>query len=91
MRRAYRIVREKFAATAFTGEGAALTGGRWNSPGTHVVYTSATASLAALETLRQRSDDADDLDILALPRLRQLIGQPLLRHPTRPDKAKQRA
>jgi RES domain-containing protein len=51
MRRAYRIVREKFAASAFTGEGAALTGGRWNSPGTHVVYTSATASLAALETL----------------------------------------
>ena len=51
MRLAYRIVREKFAASAFTGEGAALTGGRWNSPGTRVVYTSATASLAALETL----------------------------------------
>jgi RES domain-containing protein len=51
IRQAYRIVREKFAATAFTGEGAALSGGRWNSPGTRVVYTSATASLAALETL----------------------------------------
>jgi RES domain-containing protein len=53
IRQAYRIVREKFAATAFTGEGAALSGGRWNSPGTRVVYTSATASLAALETLVQ--------------------------------------
>jgi RES domain-containing protein len=48
---AYRIVRQKFAATAFTGEGAALAGGRWNSPGTRMVYCSATASLAALETL----------------------------------------
>ena len=50
MKQAYRIVREKFAATAFTGEGAAREGGRWNSPGTRMVYTSASASLAALET-----------------------------------------
>ena len=51
MRQAFRIVREAYTATAFTGEGAALTGGRWNSPGARVVYTSASASLAALETL----------------------------------------
>lgn len=51
MRRAFRIVREARAATAFTGEGAALHGGRWNSPSARVVYTSASASLAALETL----------------------------------------
>ena len=51
MRQAFRIVRESYAATAFTGEGAALYGGRWNSPGARVVYTSASASLAALETL----------------------------------------
>ena len=51
MRLAFRIVREAHAATAFTGEGAALHGGRWNSRGARVVYTSATASLAALETL----------------------------------------
>ena len=51
MRQAWRIVKEKHAATAFTGEGAARTGGRWNSRGARVVYTSATASLAALETL----------------------------------------
>jgi RES domain-containing protein len=51
MRQAFRIVRESYAATAFTGEGAALTGGRWNSPGARAVYTSASASLAALETL----------------------------------------
>lgn len=51
MRQAFRIVREKFAATAFTGEGAARYGGRWNSAGIRLVYTSASASLAALETL----------------------------------------
>ena len=51
MRQAFRIVREAYASTAFTGEGAALMGGRWNSPGARVVYTSATASLAGLETL----------------------------------------
>lgn len=51
MRQAFRIVREKHAATAFTGEGAALMGGRWNSRGNHLVYTSGAASLAALETL----------------------------------------
>jgi RES domain-containing protein len=51
MRQAFRIVRVAYAATAFTGEGSALYGGRWNSPGARVVYVSASASLAALETL----------------------------------------
>jgi len=48
---AWRIVKEKYAATAFSGEGAARTGGRWNSRGKRAVYTSSTKSLAALETL----------------------------------------
>jgi RES domain-containing protein len=51
MPEAWRIVRAKHAATAFTGEGAARNGGRWNSRGVRVVYTSSTKSLAALETL----------------------------------------
>ena len=51
MRRAWRIVKEKHSATAFDGEGAWLYGGRWNSRGTRLVYTSATLSLAALESL----------------------------------------
>jgi RES domain-containing protein len=51
MPEAWRIVKEKYAATAFTGEGAAKTGGRWNSRGVAVVYTSSTKSLATLETL----------------------------------------
>ncbi|MFM8878797.1 MAG: RES family NAD+ phosphorylase [Verrucomicrobiota bacterium] len=51
MNRAWRIVRESLGSTAFDGEGARLFGGRWNSRGTRMVYTSATLSLAALETL----------------------------------------
>src|SRR5882757_1700665 len=51
MRHAWRIVKAKHAATAFSGEGAARAGGRWNSRGTWLVYTSGTQSLAALETL----------------------------------------
>ena len=49
--RAWRIVKEKHAATAFNGEGARLYGGRWNSVGVSVIYTSGTKALAALESL----------------------------------------
>ena len=45
------MVKEKHAATAFLGEGAWLYGGRWNSAGTRVVYTSGSQALAALESL----------------------------------------
>lgn len=48
---AWRIVKARHAATAFDGEGARVEGGRWNSPGTPVVYTSQSAALAALELL----------------------------------------
>ena len=51
MPEAWRIVKARHAATAFTGEGAARTGGRWNSRGVAVVYASSTKSLAALENL----------------------------------------
>jgi RES domain-containing protein len=51
MKQAWRIVKEKHAATAFSGEGARLYGGRWNSVGTSVIYTSGSQALAALESL----------------------------------------
>ena len=51
MPQAWRIVKKKHAATAFSGEGAARTAGRWNSRGVRVIYTSSTKSLAALESL----------------------------------------
>jgi RES domain-containing protein len=48
---AWRIVKAKHVAGAFTGKGAADHGGRWNSRGVAVVYTSGSQALAALETL----------------------------------------
>ena len=47
----WRLVKQKHAATAFSGEGAAWFGGRWNPIGLPVVYLSETLSLAALELL----------------------------------------
>ena len=51
MPEAWRIVKAKHAARAFSGEGAARSGGRWNSRGVRVVCASSTKSLAALESL----------------------------------------
>ena len=48
---AWRIVKRRRAGRAFTGEGARLYGGRWNSAGVAVVYTAESQSLAALEML----------------------------------------
>lgn len=48
---AWRITKRKHARHAFSGEGAREFGGRWNYPGTAIVYTAQSQSLAALEML----------------------------------------
>jgi RES domain-containing protein len=51
--RLYRLAKEKpgrYRADDLSGNGAALSGGRWNARGTPVLYTSANASTAVLET-----------------------------------------
>ena len=48
---AWRIVKRKHAKNAFTGEGARIFGGRWNTPGVPLIYTAASQSLAVLEIL----------------------------------------
>jgi len=48
--RLWRICRKIHAASAFSGEGARLYGGRWNSQGVRAVYTSPSLALAAIET-----------------------------------------
>jgi RES domain-containing protein len=45
---AYRLSREKFAAT-LSGKGAALKGARWNSIGVEIIYTAGNPSLAMAE------------------------------------------
>lgn len=48
---AWRIVKRRHAGSAFDGEGARRYGGRWNPPGTAVVYASETRALCLLEVL----------------------------------------
>ncbi len=48
---AWRLVKARWAATAFSGEGARRAGGRWGSVGTPLVYTSGSLALAELEIL----------------------------------------
>lgn len=50
MRRVYRIALAKYARD-LSGKGARLTGGRWNTKDTAVIYTSESRSLAAMEYL----------------------------------------
>ena len=45
---AYRLSREKFAAT-LSGKGAAIKGARWNSIGVEIIYTASNRSLAMAE------------------------------------------
>ncbi len=48
------------------GEGACLYGGRWNFPGSAIVYTSSTLSLAALEFLVHLDPDLLPEDLIAV-------------------------
>ena len=56
MIRAFRLCKTCYLATAFSGEGARLSGGRWNSPGLAMVYTASSLSLATLEVLVHLED-----------------------------------
>lgn len=51
MRRAWRLVQRRHVESAFTGIGARTHGGRWNSPGTAVIYASDSRALATLQVL----------------------------------------
>lgn len=53
---AWRIVKARHAARAFDGAGAHDHAGRWNSPGTPMVYTSDSAALATMEMLVHLDD-----------------------------------
>ena len=49
MTNVYRLVRRERAADGLSGEGARRFGGRWNPPGTAVVYAAESRALAVLE------------------------------------------
>jgi RES domain-containing protein len=62
--RLYRICRA--AHRDLDGEGARLYGGRWNSPGHPIVYTSTSLALAALEYLIHVDPEDVPGDLVAL-------------------------
>lgn len=54
MKSGWRLCNSKFAGSIpkmMSGQGAFLAGGRWNSPGTRIVYLGSTLSLATLEVI----------------------------------------
>jgi RES domain-containing protein len=64
---AWRIIQRKLMRVAFTGEGARRFGGRWNSPGSSVVYTAQSLALAALEMLVHVDSDELLQEYVAIP------------------------
>ena len=58
----YRIVQTHWVASAMSGEGARLYGGRWNPPGIPAVYLAESRALAALEILVHAPREVLDLD-----------------------------
>ncbi len=46
---AWRIVETRYQNRAFSGDGARLFGGRWNSKGQAVIYTAGSLALACIE------------------------------------------
>lgn len=53
--RLWRIAVEapSYAANDLSGAGAKITGGRWNSPGTPLIYSATNIALAVIETVLQ--------------------------------------
>lgn len=50
MMRVFRLSRKKYAAE-LSGKGAAISGNRWNSKGTEVIYTAESRALAMAEVM----------------------------------------
>ncbi len=66
----WRIGKHKHRASFWTGDGARLYGGRWNSPGRAVIYTSSTPALAQLEMLAHlENEELQKHYVLALAQL----------------------
>jgi len=65
--RIWRICRARFADEAFSGQGARRFGGRWNSPGVPMVYSSSSLALAAMELFvhLEPNQQPDDLVSIA--------------------------
>ena len=59
----WRLCSAKYAATAYSGEGARLYGGRWSPAGLAVVYTSESRALTMLEILANAEETETLFDV----------------------------
>jgi RES domain-containing protein len=64
--RFWRICRRLYAAEGATGEGARLFGGRWNSPGVKIVYSSTSLALAAIEVFVNLEPNLRPADLVSI-------------------------
>src|ERR1700723_1049256 len=64
--RFWRICRRRYVASAASGEGARLYGGRWNSRGVPVVYGSASLALAAVELFVNLEPNQRPADLVSI-------------------------
>jgi RES domain-containing protein len=64
--KAWRLSKQRYAERAFSGEGARILGGRWNSVGVPVVYTSLSLSLAVLEVFVHMTTLAEPDDYVSV-------------------------
>lgn len=62
----WRLASARYRDTALSGVGARLAGGRWNSPGVAIAYTSSSLELAVLEALAHLDLDTIPDDYLWL-------------------------
>ena len=86
MTNVYRLVRRERAADALSGEGARRYGGRWNPPGTPVVYASESRALAVLETFVHLTLEARVIAFVLIT-LELPSRAPLRRRDTRPPRS----
>lgn len=63
----WRLCQQRYVHLSLDGEGARLYGGRWNFPGTPIVYTAGSLALAALEVLVHVDHDIAPADLVAIP------------------------
>ena len=64
--RIWRICRAVHAADAFSGEGARRFGGRWNSRGVPMVYSSSSLALAAIELFVHLEPNLQPTDLVSV-------------------------
>ncbi len=64
--RVWRICRARYAGQAFSGLGARRFGGRWNSPGVPMVYSSSSLALAAIELFVHLEPAQQPNDLVAI-------------------------